>query len=433
MSSSGHEDQTGANALIQFPQIKIIDLNIQKELTRLLWVEPGVRRTIGGIETNGGFFVLEPKFHEFSFAIDPASEVGIAECAEPLTDPSHLLACWRLFHNQRAYFLTFLSGQLATPHADVIKPYLRLQLSGFEWRLFVLHDTGARLFELACDVLSRVGRDSWQPVLQFIAWWAALRSQQDSIDLWEAFCHSCVWDVPVDVVNFGLVGCGQLGHRISVEMIFSLVWVLGRDFSRTCRDAQVQLRVIDRLKAMYPAGLELKVSHQNRDTCFYRPVCPELNDTRIVQCRVPFKADVPEVDGLRDLVARVERIASGIVSGPRIDAVKLKRIKIETSRVQADLAEHLPALLVQAPPVAKTNSDLSPGDRAALAELIQRSTWTREDFLAVARKHHTMPFALQEKLNSWCVVNFGEPLLTGDGPIKVDQTVINKLKTYADY
>lgn len=428
MGSRENENQRDVNALIQFPNIKVVDVNVQKELPRLRWVQPGVRRNIGGIETNGGFFILEPKFQELSFAIDPTLPVGDADYPQPLTDAPHLLAYWRLSHNQRAYFLKFLSGRLAPPRADLIDPYVNLQLSGLEWSLFVQQDTGSHLLEAACDLVDRVTHYSWEPVLQFIAWWAALRGQQESMAVWEAVCDSRVWNVPLDIVNFGLLACSQVRRRMSAEMIFSLAWARSRDFARTCRDTQVQRRVIDRLKAVYPKGLEFKISQQERRTCYYRPACPELVDARIVQCRVPFTTEIPEVHGLRDLVARVESIASGIVNGPRIDAVKLKRLKVETSRVQADLAERLPAHLVQPPTVPKTNSELSHGDRAALAELIQRFTWTSEDFLALARKHHTMPFALQEKLNSWCVVNFGEPLLTGDGPIEVEQTVINKLK-----
>lgn len=427
------EDRTQLKALITLPQITVIDENIRQELRRLRWLDLGVNHSIGGIETRGGFFVHEPKFDAVSFAVDWTLEVGDAKHAQPVTHPTHLLAYWRLSDDQRALFLRFISDRFAITRADVAKPYVQLLLAGLEWHLFVLRKVNNGLFYAAVNLFDRITGCLWEPVLQFIAWWAAVRGPKESIAVWEAVCDESVWDAPVNIINFGLFACGQIGHRISGEMIFSLAWVLGRSFSRTCCNPALQKRVIDRLNAVYPAGLEIRLSNQKRIACFYRPICPELNDPMIVRCVVPFTVEIPEMDGLAEVVARIERIAADVVSGPRLDSVKMARTAVETAQVQADLAALLPMNVIQPAAPFKADEPLSCQDQAALAELIHRAAWTRDDFFALARKHHTMPFALYEKLNSWCVVTFGEPLLIGDGPVEIDQTVNNKLKAYANH
>ena len=62
-----------------------------------------------------------------------------------------------------------------------------------------------------------------------------------------------------------------------------------------------------------------------------------------------------------------------------------------------------------------------------MLRLLERPSWSRMEFEAVAREHHLMPLSVHDAINEWADEHLGDFLLEGDDPISIHRNLIPAL------
>ena len=117
-------------------------------------------------------------------------------------------------------------------------------------------------------------------------------------------------------------------------------------------------------------------------------------------------------------------------SPTRIDLSRLQSIRSETrvtSNVLADIfvdGEEEAAAVVHEPPEEVSQSEFFEGLEqrygAFLSEIIQRSSWSKDDFEQLARGASLMPAAARDAINDWALDCFDELMIEGDEELDIN-------------
>ena len=121
-------------------------------------------------------------------------------------------------------------------------------------------------------------------------------------------------------------------------------------------------------------------------------------------------------------------------SPTRINLSRLQNIRLETrvtSNVLADIfvdeEEEAVALLPEIP-VEAPQSELFEGLEqrygAFLTEILQRSSWSKDDFEHLARDASLMPGAAKEAINDWALDRFDELMIEGDDELDINRHLL---------
>ncbi|MCF1436856.1 hypothetical protein GOZ97_22880 [Agrobacterium vitis] len=121
-------------------------------------------------------------------------------------------------------------------------------------------------------------------------------------------------------------------------------------------------------------------------------------------------------------------------SPTRIDLSRLQSIRSETrvtSNVLADIfvdEEEEAVTLVLETPVQATQSELFEGLEqrygAFLSEILQRASWSKDDFEHLARDASLMPGAAKEAINDWALDRFDELMIEGDDELDINSHLL---------
>lgn len=121
-------------------------------------------------------------------------------------------------------------------------------------------------------------------------------------------------------------------------------------------------------------------------------------------------------------------------SPTRIDLSRLQSIRSETrvtSNVLADIfvdEEEEAIALVPETPAEATQSELFDGLEqrygAFLSEILQRASWSRDDFEHLARDASLMPGAAKEAINNWALDRFDELMIEGDDELDINSHLL---------
>nr|WP_267966846.1 TerB N-terminal domain-containing protein [Allorhizobium ampelinum] len=117
-----------------------------------------------------------------------------------------------------------------------------------------------------------------------------------------------------------------------------------------------------------------------------------------------------------------------------IDLSRLQSIRLETrvtSNVLADIfvdEEEEAVALVLETPVKATQSELFEGLEqrygAFLSEILQRASWSKDDFEHLARDASLMPGAAKEAINDWALDRFDELMIEGDDELDINSHLL---------
>lgn len=121
-------------------------------------------------------------------------------------------------------------------------------------------------------------------------------------------------------------------------------------------------------------------------------------------------------------------------SPTRIDLSRLQSIRSETrvtSNVLADIfvdEEEEAIVLVTETPAEATQSELFDGLEqrygAFLSEILQRASWSKDDFEHLARDASLMPGAAKEAINNWALDRFDELMIEGDDELDINSHLL---------
>ncbi|MBB3979748.1 peptidoglycan hydrolase-like protein with peptidoglycan-binding domain/tellurite resistance protein [Rhizobium azooxidifex] len=122
------------------------------------------------------------------------------------------------------------------------------------------------------------------------------------------------------------------------------------------------------------------------------------------------------------------------LSPTRIDLSRLQNIRSETrvtSNVLADIfvdEDEEGAAMLAETPVEAPQSDLFEGLEqrygAFLSEILQRSSWSKDDFEHLARDASLMPGAAKEAINDWALDRFDELMIEGDDELDINSHLL---------
>ena len=404
---------------------------VHQESRRLRWVGPDENIIVQGFELPGGIYIGTPQFFSFSFAIDPDLPVGVAERAEPLNWLRSPVDYGLLTDNQRAFFLQWLRGDTThIRHVDPI-PYFRLYLAGLEWRWAVDGDPDGAIGGLGCDLAVWDNGNFSYHALALLNWWGQLQGPQQQVIVVDealAFGFGCI---PSDALTLALSNLATLQWPAPVALAVEVA-LHRRTGTSKIPLADLRVRLRDRLTAMYPGGLSLPEKSDRRIRVRYSPICPELNNSRLLSQGNPVPSvEVPAFLENPDFVGPLELLTSSIVAGPVINPKARARVAAETAQVHKFLAartpveaEEMPAV----PPIAQYEElELAESHRAALQKLLGRRAWNEADFRKLAEEFRLRPAGLRSTLNRWSQERWGDLLLEGSDPIQLNPYVVNQI------
>ena len=121
-----------------------------------------------------------------------------------------------------------------------------------------------------------------------------------------------------------------------------------------------------------------------------------------------------------------------------LDEERLRRIRSETERVSTVLAGIFVEEEAAAPNPPEDTSEndgfagLDGSHSAFVKKLIEKPSWPRSDFEAVAREVGLMPDGALESINEWAFEQFDEPLLEDGEPLEINVAVLDLMTERRD-
>jgi len=115
-------------------------------------------------------------------------------------------------------------------------------------------------------------------------------------------------------------------------------------------------------------------------------------------------------------------------SGIELDLDRVAAIQDETKDVARVLGDVFDDDESEEPPGFEAEG-LTDAHEAFLVELVERETWPRDDFDALAESHGLMPGFAYEQINDVAFEEAGEPLLEGDDPIDINPFALDALQS----
>ena len=409
------------------PQFSGLTAKMRVQAERLTWVPHGTRRKVGGVATQGGFYLQPPNGIQFSFAIDESLPVGRPESARPPRLLSgHCIGYHQLDPHQRAVYLRSLANRELP--ADIPLAFCaRLQIATLEWGLIVDRVTPEEIISDLLHVIAPFDGADRIPLLTLLQWCAYFQGPAIHLAVLEGMLENG-WQTPNgSLLRLALSDCASTQRPIWPQLALLLYNFCATWSAYDRQYMEFQGRFLERFKVLYPNGLAVTTG-LHRVQAEYRFYCPEL---RAARCVIEVR-DAIEGTPLR---AALEEVARPIITGPELDPAKLQRLKEDTLRTQ----QFLEARMEKAPeqPCTPTRTEregaqqLDKRSLGVLRELTQRPEWPATEFEALARAHKILPLALAENLNNWAISNFGETLLVGENPAAVNQNLITNIQKHS--
>lgn len=390
---------------------------------RIRWIPRGQTQVIQGTKTHGGFYLQTPGAPQWSFAVDPTLPVGDPDRAHRvLLRPGQCMGYAQFNPDQRALFLACLSENEIDENAPV-EICARLLAATYEWRLFVDRITPQKVLHDILAILDALDRSRSVSLLRHLAWCAYFCGSQTHLIVLEELISEGCRMIDGAIIRLILADLSVAKQPVRPEIGLVIEHMFGTGYDRNWANLDFQKRFKKRFEVLYPSGLDLQSPPQWAQP-EYKVLCQELKHQG--RCFVTVQDFIQN----SSLIAQIKAVSLPLASGPQINDMELNRVREETRRVD-DLLSSRPELESEAaliPVPTEIPKQPNPQNLPLILELIERTQWAEADFKQFARKHGTMPHALSETINTWALVNFGETLLGGNGPVVVSQQTAELIK-----
>jgi uncharacterized tellurite resistance protein B-like protein len=137
----------------------------------------------------------------------------------------------------------------------------------------------------------------------------------------------------------------------------------------------------------------------------------------------PFHIDMSRVDRIAQETSEVIGILSKVMAEEESESEESDH-NGKTLTVRVSNASAVPEANRQSNATPEWLRTLEPKYRPVLLQLLERDSWTRPDFDALAKKFQLMPLDAFDALNGWADENLGDFLLEGDDIILVHKRLI---------
>lgn len=407
------------------------------------WIANGRAVQIQGYTISSGLFYLG-KNH--SFSINPSFAVADPEHSTPWLQFDNEPSYNRLTPGQRAAYLDWLAHD-RLEQSTVPLAYSQLLFAGLEHRLFMDCQTDFETVVAVADLLNRFPKTRSQlPLTDWIHFWGHFAGVQFHcvlIDWLLAEGHHVNTREELDLVLWSFARAARpLMAGLACDL--AQIHPKRRAIRNWELEPTVTARFAEKFNKEFPGGLTLNPP-AGTTAVRYRSYSRGLaGEVRLAGGPWFLTWDVPNVwtgnGGFSDVVQIWNEIVEE-ESAPKVtvDSGKLRALAEESRGVQQILAELLAAEDKDVPqnailrhdrttPAAQKPGQLHPRCQTILRQLIQRPSWTRQEFARLAKAQGLMPNGLIQDLNAWGMEVFQDRLLFGDDLIAVNQQLTSKIK-----